>query len=105
MGALIRMGALTSMDSFNSIFAVIFVLALLGLTLAWLRKRGAAVWRNPLASGSQRQLEIVERVAVGAQQALCLVRVGGQCVLISVSPAGCRLLPVSVSARSKERQV
>lgn len=80
------------MESFYSIFAVVFVLALLGLTLAVLRKRGAATWRFPVASGSARRMEVLERLSMGPQHALHLVRIAGRSVLVATSPGGCQLL-------------
>ncbi len=83
------------METIQQAGAVALVLALLLLTLWWLRKRGFAggapgsiLMRKPGA----RRLESVERVPVGPQQALHLVRLGSAALLISSSPSGCALL-------------
>ncbi len=71
--------------------AVAAVLALLLLTLWWLRRRGLAgmaLGRKPLA----RRMESLERLALGPQHALHLVRLGGSALLISTSPTGCALI-------------
>ena len=83
------------METIQQVGAVTLVLALLLLTLWWLRKRGIAgpahgsfLTRKPGA----RRLESVERLPLGPQQALHLVRLGGAALLISSSPSGCALL-------------
>jgi flagellar biogenesis protein FliO len=71
--------------------AVVAVLALLLLTLWWLRKRGfasATLGRKTAV----RRLESLERLALGPQHALHLVRLGGSALLISSSSAGCTLI-------------
>lgn len=83
------------METIQQVGAVTLVLALLLLTLWWLRKRGIAgpaqgsiLMRKPGA----RRLASVERLPLGPQQALHLVRLGGAALLISSSPSGCALL-------------
>ena len=71
--------------------AVVAVLALLLLTLWWLRRRGFA----GVTMGRKtavRRLESLERLALGPQHALHLVRLGGSALLISSSSAGCALI-------------
>jgi flagellar biogenesis protein FliO len=71
--------------------AVVAVLALLLLTLWWLRKRGL----TSVTLGRKtavRRLESLERLALGPQHALHLVRLGGSALLISSSSAGCTLI-------------
>ena len=68
-----------------------FVLALLAGALWFLRRRGfavAAVGRR----GGMRRLESIERVALGPQQTLHLLRLGDRALLVAASPAGCALL-------------
>lgn len=66
------------------------VLALLGGALWWLRTRGYAIPATTRRSG--RRLESVERVSLGPQQMLHLVKFGNRALLVSTSAAGCRLL-------------
>jgi flagellar biogenesis protein FliO len=71
--------------------AVALVLTLLLLTLWWLRRRGVAgvtLGRKAAA----RRLESLERLSLGPQQTLHLVRLGSSALLISSSPAGCALI-------------
>jgi flagellar biogenesis protein FliO len=71
--------------------AVIAVLSLLLLTLWWLRRRGldgAALVRKP----ADRRLECLERLPLGPQQTLHLVKLGSATLLIASSPAGCAVL-------------
>ena len=71
--------------------AVVAVLALLLLTLWWLRRRGlTGVTLGRKAA--VRRLESLERLPLGPQHALHLVRLGGSALLISSSAAGCALI-------------
>jgi flagellar biosynthetic protein FliO len=71
--------------------AVAGVLGLLLLTLWWLRRRGLAGMtlgrKNPA-----RRMESLERLPLGPQHALHLVRLGESALLISSSPTGCALI-------------
>ena len=79
------------MDVMEQAAAVGAVLALLGGALWWLRQRGYAVPPVGRRIGARR-MECVERVALGPQQALHLVRLGDRALLVASSPAGCALL-------------
>lgn len=67
--------------------AIVLVLALLGGTLVALRRRGAVSF-----SGPAKNLEVIERVALGPLHALHLVRAGSRTILIATSPQSCHLL-------------
>jgi flagellar biogenesis protein FliO len=69
---------------------VIAVLCLLGLTLWLLRAKGLARFRS--AGRKTGVLTAVDRLPLGPQHALHLVRVGDRAVLVAVSPAGCSVL-------------
>jgi flagellar biosynthetic protein FliO len=70
--------------------SVLGVLALLAATLWWLRRRGFAA---ALPGRSNRpRLERVERVPLGPQHSLHLIRMGGQALLLVCSPAGCTVV-------------
>lgn len=71
--------------------AVAAVLALLLLTLWWMRRRGLA-GLTPGRKHNARRMESLERLALGPQHALHLVRLGQSALLISSSPAGCALI-------------
>ena len=79
------------MEAIRQTGAVAAVLALLLLTLWWLRRRGltgVTLGRKT----SVRRLESLERLPLGPQHALHLVRLGGSALLISSSAAGCALI-------------
>jgi flagellar biogenesis protein FliO len=79
------------MEAIQQTGAVAAVLALLLLTLWWLRKRGltgVTLGRKTAV----RRLESLERLPLGPQHALHLVRLGGSALLISSSAAGCALI-------------
>jgi flagellar biogenesis protein FliO len=75
------------MDMFEPALAIVFVLGLLGGVLAILRRRGAVSFRT-----AAKNLEVVERVSLGPQHALHLVRAGSRSLLIATSPHSCHLL-------------
>jgi flagellar biosynthetic protein FliO len=78
------------MDLVQPIFAVLFVLALLGLALFFLKRRGLALPR--LQSAGLKKLEIIERVSLGPHHALHLVRMGDRHLLVATAPSSCQLL-------------
>jgi len=78
------------MELFRQLLAVAFVLALAAVAAWWLR-RGAPLGRLR-APGRPRRLELLERLALGPQQALCLVRCGDRALLVLLHAGGGRLL-------------
>jgi flagellar biogenesis protein FliO len=79
------------MEAIQQTGAVAAVLALLLLTLWWLRRRGltgVTLGRKTAV----RRLESLERLPLGPQHALHLVRLGGSALLISSSASGCALI-------------
>jgi flagellar biogenesis protein FliO len=86
--------------------AVFVVLGLLGATLYWLRRQGAARLTMPRLGGSpSRQLQSIERLSLTAQHSLHLVCVAGRTLLIAVSPSGCTVLDQSPSASLKRNDL
>jgi flagellar biosynthetic protein FliO len=85
------------MDELQPILAVILVLSLLGGSLWFLRRRGIASFRGfPAGTANARQLKVVERVPLGAQHALHLVRVGDKLMLVATAPGSCQVLDAAV---------
>jgi flagellar biogenesis protein FliO len=76
------------MDYIQPIFAILFVLGLLGGTLFVLRKRGAVSFRG----AGPRRMESVERLALGPQHALHLIRLDGKSVLVATAPTSVQVL-------------
>ena len=79
------------MEVFQQAAAVAAVLGLLAATLWWLRGRGLAgvsLGRKP----GGRRLEALERLSLGPQHTLHLVRLGETALLLASSPAGCVLV-------------
>ena len=79
------------MEWTHQIAAAAAVLALLGLTLWTLRRRGIAIG-VPGRSGAERRLQALERLALGPQHTLHLVRVESEVLVVACSPSGCALL-------------
>ena len=78
------------MEPVRQVWAVSSVLALLAVSFWWLRRKGMARF---VPRGPRRQtLQAVERLALGPQHALHLVRVAGRGLLVGTSPAGCAVL-------------
>jgi flagellar biosynthetic protein FliO len=79
------------MEVMEQMAAVALVLLLLGATLWALRRRGFGGVSLVRKSGGRR-MEIVERLPLGPQQVLHLVRLGEAELLVASSPSGCSLL-------------
>jgi len=86
------------MDAVQPIFAVLFVLGLLGGTLYWLRNKGVARFAvKGLGRAAGRQIQCLERYSLSPQHSLHLVTVGGRTLLLAVSPSGCTVLKEDVA--------
>jgi flagellar biosynthetic protein FliO len=83
------------MDLFSQLGAIALVLGLLGAVLWSLRRRGVAM-PLPVRRGARR-MECMERLALGPQHALHLVRVGETALLVASSPGGCSLIQTVAS--------
>ena len=81
------------MDLLQSISTAGAVLLLLAAVLWLLRKKGLAQIALPgTVRLADRRLQVLERVALTPQHALCLVRVEARTVLIATGPQSCALL-------------
>ena len=92
------------MEGTQQVLGVLFVLALLGGTLWWLRSRGLAQFGLKIpGGGKQRSMKVMERLPLTAQHSLYLVEIAGGTILVATSPAGCAILdrfPQDVRERS-----
>jgi flagellar biosynthetic protein FliO len=79
------------MDVIEQMSAVALVLTLLGVALWWLRRRGVAIMNLPRRAG-ERRMECLERLPLGPQHTLHLIRLGRAELLVASSPAGCTLV-------------
>ncbi|HLK68721.1 MAG TPA: flagellar biosynthetic protein FliO [Bryobacteraceae bacterium] len=79
------------MEIFQELAAVGGVLMLLLATLWWLRRRGYAAIL-PVKKSSGRRLECLERLPLGPQHTLHLVRMGDTALLLASTPGGCALV-------------
>jgi hypothetical protein len=95
------------MDVVQPLAAIVLVMTLLGGALLLLKKRGAVSFRGvsfltPGTPGTApRRLEVLERVSLGPQHALHLVRAGDRIVLVATAPNGCQLLDHAVLGEGK----
>jgi flagellar biogenesis protein FliO len=80
------------MDSMQQAFSVVLVLALLGCTLWWLRRKGMAQLAFRTPAGKRKSIQVIERLALTPHHSLHLVKVSGRMMLIAASPAGCSIL-------------
>jgi flagellar biogenesis protein FliO len=88
-------------DILQPLSAIILVLSLLGGALYLLRRTGYASFpasASPFAKQgiAPRQLKVLERVPLGAQHALHLVRVGDRLILIATAPGSCHMIDSAV---------
>ncbi len=65
------------------------VVGILLAALAWARRRG---WVTLAGRPAGRRLEALERLALGPQHTLHLVRLGDEALLVACSPSGCAVL-------------
>lgn len=79
------------METMQQMMAVALVLAMLGGALWLLRRRGVASFQLPGRRGG-RNLESLDRLGLGPQHVLHLVRFQDRALLLAVSPSGCVLL-------------
>jgi flagellar biosynthetic protein FliO len=79
------------MEVIQQMAAVGLVLLLLGASLWVLRRRGIA-GISLAGRPAKRRLECLERMPLGPQHTLHLVRVDGRELLVAASPSGCTLL-------------
>lgn len=79
------------MEVIQQMAAIAMVLLLLGGTLWVLRRRGFAGVALPKKSG-MRRMERLERLTLGPQHTLHLIRVGERELLLASSPNGCSLV-------------
>jgi flagellar biogenesis protein FliO len=77
------------MDFLEPLAAIGFVMALLGASLFLLRKRGAVSFHTP---GGKKRMESLERLALGPQHALHLIRLDGRSVLVATAPTSVQVL-------------
>ena len=89
------------METINQVAAVLAVLGALAAVTWWLRRRGQLQPAFPRRALGRR-LEALERLTLGPQQTLHLVRVGSRALLLAAGPSGCALLD-SVEIRNLDR--
>ena len=78
------------MEPIREVLAVGAVLLLLAASLWWLRRKGIA---GRLPGGPRKHtLQAVERLMLGPQHSLHLVRGAGRALLVATSPAGSSVL-------------
>jgi len=78
------------MESIRQVLAVSAVLLLLVASLWWLRSKGLT--RYASRGSRTHALQAVERLMLGPQHSLHLVRLAGRGLLVGTSPAGCMVL-------------
>jgi flagellar biosynthetic protein FliO len=79
------------MEVLEQMTAVVLVLLLLAGSLWWLRRRGFAAF-TLAPHHKERRMECLERLTLGPQHTLHLVRVGEAELLLASSPSGCTLV-------------
>jgi hypothetical protein len=80
------------MEIMEQLAAVAAVLTVLVAAALWLRRRGLAAPVLPGRMTRGRRLESMERLPLGPQQTLHLIRMGERALLVASYPSGCVLL-------------
>jgi flagellar biogenesis protein FliO len=81
------------MEALQPVFAVLFVLGLMGGALYWLRAKGLARFNGKaIGRAGARRMRVVERLPLTPHHSLHLVTVGSRSVLVAVSPGGCTVV-------------
>jgi flagellar biogenesis protein FliO len=81
------------MDPIRQVLTVSAVFSLLAAALWWLRRKGLVRLGARGSRGSRQQaLQAVERIVLGPQHSLHLVRLAERGLLLGTSPAGCAVL-------------
>lgn len=91
------------MNLFPQSIGILAVFVLLGLTLWWLKRKGAIQMASFLPSrrtarhtrGSERLLDRVEGLQLSPTHSLSLIRMADRGILIGISPAGFYLIESS----------
>jgi flagellar biosynthetic protein FliO len=79
------------MEMIDQVAAIVVVLGLTAGVAWWLRRRGMLPAALPRKTMGKR-LESLDRLPLGPQHTLHLVRVGEKALLVAATPAGCALL-------------
>jgi flagellar biogenesis protein FliO len=81
------------METLQPVLAVVFVLGMLGGALYWLRAKGLARFNGKgIGRSGARQMRVIERLPLTPNHSLHLVMVGGQRLLVAISPSGCTVV-------------
>lgn len=81
------------MEQLQPFGAVVLVLAAMGLTLGWLRRRGIARFSfRPGRAGVPRLIEVLETRPLGHGHTVFAVRSGERRLLVATYAGGCTLL-------------
>ena len=83
------------MEIVRQLAGVAVTLALLAVTLWYLRTRGAARWRPGRRA---RSIEVVESRGIAPGHMLHLVRIGGRVMTLATHSSGCTLLEARPSS-------
>jgi flagellar biogenesis protein FliO len=78
------------MELIRQMLAVSAVLLLLAACLWWLRRKGLV--RHSSGGSPKHALQAVERLTLGPQHSMHLVRLANRGLLVGTSPAGCAVL-------------
>lgn len=87
------------MESLQQIGAILLVLGLLGSALYFLKKKKLGGFDIGPRAG--RRLQVLERISLGPQHAVCLVRIDDKTMLITTSPASCQVSQMEAESLPK----
>ena len=86
------------MDYVRQMMGIAAVFGLLGVALQWMRRRGTRL----AGQSASRRLQPLEKLHLGPQHTLHLIRAGDEELVVACSPAGCALLGRMPASRLEE---
>jgi len=89
------------MDIVQQLAAIVFVFALLGGAIVWLRRKNLILLGRPrTAIPAKQRLQVVDRVRLTPQHSVHVLRAGEREYIIAAHAGGCTLLASSAVEQS-----
>ncbi|HEY3744398.1 MAG TPA: flagellar biosynthetic protein FliO [Bryobacteraceae bacterium] len=90
------------MELSQELIAIAIVLGLLWITLKVAHRRGRLRLHLPLRTSAEKNLELIDRLALTAQHSIHSIRFGERVLLIATYPGGVEWLNVNKKSKSSE---
>lgn len=87
------------MDTIQQLAGIVFVFALLGTAIVWLRRKNLIFMGRPSKVADVNRLQVTDRVRLTPQHSLHVLRAGEREFIIATHAAGCTLLASNEPAK------